>query len=547
MRSGTNTTVRWLASVVVVAAMASACAGTAGTSGSSSVGSTVPPAVPVTGGALSVGIVGSPDGFSPSNNRFSTATTMVAKAIYDPLVTVGADGLPQPYLAESFTPNDDFTIWTIKLRPGITFHDGSPLDANALKLNLEALPKGLVSGPASGEIASAEVVDPLTVALRLRQPNAHVPLNFTGQPGFVVAPAQIAANDPNILIGTGPFKFKDQVRDSVIDVVRNDSYWRKDAQGHQLPYLESIAFKEIPDGASRSNALQAGDIDVAQTSSPNTLAAASDGSLPAGEQSDLGTPSVDKQTLVLNNLAGAFTDPQLRIAANQAINRQDLIDTLLKPDLYKPALGPMSDGSPWGNPKMPGYDPDSAKRLVTAAGGGQPVTAKMTIVGGDAEVAALAQFLQQQLNAVGFDIKIDAVELGTFSLGLVTAKSDMYLIPLWTDVDPDADQPFLVSSNAPDPGTIGLNFARWRNAQVDEAMNSARRSPDDSYRKTQYQIVWNEMAKDAPYVFLYQNVWGILWQPRVYNIGHMTTPDGAALPTSVLGSTFFTNVWIQGP
>jgi peptide/nickel transport system substrate-binding protein len=547
MGRGSRRTLRWFSVVVPLLVAVSACSGTSATSDSVPVGSTVPPALPVTGGALSVGIIGSPDGFSPSNNRFSSATTMVAKAIYDPLVTVGADGLPQPYLAESMTPNSDFTVWTIKVRPGITFHDGSPLDANALKLNLEALPKGLVSGPAAREIVSADVVDPLTVALHLRGPNAHVPLNFTGQPGFIVAPAQIAANDPNVLIGTGPFKFQDQVRDSVIDVVRNDSYWRKDAQGNQLPYLASIAFKEIPDGASRSSALQAGDIDVSQTSSPNTVAAASEGSLPGGEQSDLGTSSVDKQTLVLNNLAGAFTDPQLRIAANEAINRQDLINTLLKPDLYKPALGPMSDGSPWGNPKMPGYDPDGAKQLVAAAGGGQPVTATLTIVGGDAEGAALAQFLQQQLNAVGFDIKIDAVELGTFSAGLVTAKADMYLIPLWTDVDPDADQPFFVSTNAPDPGAIGLNFARWRNAKVDDAMNGARRSPDESFRKQQYQIVWDEMAKDAPYVFLYQNVWGMLWQPRVYNIGHMTTPDGVAMPTSVLGSTFLTNVWIQAP
>src|SRR5438270_4022378 len=130
-----------------------ACGG-GGSSGGSSTSSSagISSATPKPGGKLTFAVESEFDGFDPVKNRWDPAGNLYGRTVYDPLMTVAADGSTKPYLAQSVTPNSDYTKWTITLRPNIVFHNGTPLDANAVKVNLEGLRTATLTGPAFANI-----------------------------------------------------------------------------------------------------------------------------------------------------------------------------------------------------------------------------------------------------------------------------------------------------------------------------------------------------------------------------------------------------------
>ncbi|MCZ7525266.1 MAG: ABC transporter substrate-binding protein [Acidimicrobiia bacterium] len=134
-----------LVAIVAGLALVAACGGGGdddgddGTGGGGDGGSTTTAAAgpPQAGGSIVIALGSETDGLNPTKNRFAAPGLQMASAVFDPLMAYDANGDPRPYLAESMVPNEDFTLWTLTLRPGITFHDGTPLDAEAVKLNLE--------------------------------------------------------------------------------------------------------------------------------------------------------------------------------------------------------------------------------------------------------------------------------------------------------------------------------------------------------------------------------------------------------------------------
>ena len=169
----------------------------------------------------------------------------------------------QPYLAQSITSNDDFTAFTITLRPNIVFHDGTPLDGNALHTNIEKQATSVLTGPAfATNISGASVTGPLAVTITMKNPWAPFPYYLAqAQTGYVAAPSML--NSPNGTsnpVGTGPFVLQDWVPNSHMTATANPKYWRKG-----YPYLQSITYKPIIDPNSRADALQTGEIDIMHT------------------------------------------------------------------------------------------------------------------------------------------------------------------------------------------------------------------------------------------------------------------------------------------
>src|SRR5580704_11703012 len=127
-------------------------------------------AKPKRGGSLTMGIDTEESGFDPSTARWDEGGFLYGRTVMDPIAIVNASGGVEPYLAQSITSNEDFTAFTITLRPGILFHDGTPLDAAALHLNIENTASGVLTGPAFADFSSASVTGPLSVTINLKSP-----------------------------------------------------------------------------------------------------------------------------------------------------------------------------------------------------------------------------------------------------------------------------------------------------------------------------------------------------------------------------------------
>ena len=184
------------------------------------------------------------------------------------------------------------------LRPGIKFQDGEPLNAAAVVLQLNKNKASVLVGQAYGPFKSATAVDDLTVRIDMSTPWSAFPAALTGQGGYLAAPKQLnatgkAATDSPI--GTGPYSFKNWVRDDHLTVVKNPSYWRKG-----LPLLDQITFKVIVDPQSRLNSLQAGQLDYEyDNTAANIVQAANDKKLTVIQQ------DLDQPTMVMLNTAVA--------------------------------------------------------------------------------------------------------------------------------------------------------------------------------------------------------------------------------------------------
>jgi peptide/nickel transport system substrate-binding protein len=202
---------------------------------------------PVMGGTLNYGVEAESAGWQPCVDSFSESGTIVMRALYDTLTARSAEGEIEPYLAESIEGSDDLKEWTVKLREGIKFHDGTDLDSAAVKANFDAAkaPTSRCAG-ALAPITEMQVVDDLTVKYVLANPYGPFPELLSGAAGMIFSPANATAKGADVSanpVGAGPFKFQSWERDSKLTLVKNENYWQEGK-----PYLDSVVVKPIPDG-----------------------------------------------------------------------------------------------------------------------------------------------------------------------------------------------------------------------------------------------------------------------------------------------------------
>ena len=242
----------------------------------------------------------------------------VINAIYDTLVTLNSKGKYVPYLAKTVEPNPDYTEWTITLREGIEFHNGQPLDAEAVKLNIDTYRgdnpniRPRLNVFVLQDVESVDVTGPLEVTVTLKRPWVSFPafLWNTGRFG-IVAPAQLAdretcATQP---IGTGPFKFVEWRVNDFLEVERNPDYWQEG-----FPYLDRITFKPVPEGSARVNGLVSGEFDLMTTSNSLSIIDLQE----KAKAGDINVVASDKGAetayLMLNTSKPPFDDPIARAA-----------------------------------------------------------------------------------------------------------------------------------------------------------------------------------------------------------------------------------------
>ncbi len=429
--------------------------------------------------------------------------------VYDGLVRYKDGTLePEPALATSWDISADGIVYTFKLRDGVWFHDGSGFNADAVKFNFDRMLDENHpyhdTGPFPlsfffSAIEEVEAVDPLTVRFTLKSPYAPFLSNLAYPTGLMVSPAAVARHgvafgrSPS---GTGPFKFVEWRSNEAVVVEANTDYW------DGAPALKTVVFRPITDANTRTAEMLSGGIDLMVEVPPVALSKFQGDGYTLHEQAG---PHV--WFLILNAKEGPFADVRVRQAANYAINKEAIVKDVLE-GTAEVAAGPTPPAFAWAyneNLEPYPYDPERARRLIEDAGAaGAELTFYVTEGGsGMLDPVAMGTAIQADLEAVGFDVKIETYEWNTF-LGMVNpgleGKADMAEMA-WMTNDPDT-LPFLALRTEAFPDKGGFNSGYYSNPDVDKLLDAARAATDQAERARLYQEMQAIVQKDAPWVFV---------------------------------------------
>ncbi|MBI2704551.1 MAG: hypothetical protein HYX32_04580 [Actinobacteria bacterium] len=552
MRAILRSTRATMIGVAIMAVVASACGQTSDTgtpSGTELAGSadTTPDVVktpsgsPKTGGKIVYGLEAETDGWDPTQNRWAASGVQVALAIMDPLVALDKSFTAQPYLAESLTPSADYKSWTIKLRSGIKFHNGEPLDAAALKTSMDTFRAGPLVGAALKPIESIERVDELTVRIQMSMPWAAFPYILTAQAGVVPAPGMIAdrSNAPLRPIGTGPFIFKEWQRDGRLIVTKNPDYWRKG-----FPYLDEIEFRPLPDALTRYYSLTGGNINVTVSSAEQTiqrmLSDAKEGKL----QVTRSTGNNDTNMVLINTSVEPMNDLRVRQAMAYAIDKSVLFSvTGADPSLDADSV--FQPDTRWYTPQQgyPKFDLAKAKDLVAQYEKEKGKISFQFNSTTDPDTLKSVQVLAEMWQAAGMNVSVQTYQQADHITNAVTGNFQANIWRQFGAADPDPNYIWWVSENA--EGPLTLNMARNKDPQIDAAMREGRATPDVDLRKQAYDKVQARQSADLPYLWLNHLRWSLAADNNVRGLQGMPLPDGGQSAGLVGGVISLTAMWLD--
>jgi peptide/nickel transport system substrate-binding protein len=464
------------------------------------------------GGSIALGVELDIPGFDPLKvNVFDTAAQMAAALIFDTLTGRDNDGNPVPKLALSWTNSDDYKTWTFKLRPGVTFSDGTPFNAQAVawKYARHKDPKNKCGCAfLIQSIDSVEATDDLTVVFHLRDPTTELPnlLSFPGANGVIYSPTAVEklGDDYNRHpVGTGPFILKSWAIGDRMVLERNPNYWNK---GH--PYLDRVELRPLPDQQARFASLLSGTSDLIwddEYDSDNILQAKKDPSLAVHTYTGSGA-----QPYAFNTKVAPFDDVRVRQALVMAIDRAKMSEVLTN-GLSKPASNPYGDGS-WVKCDDDGalpYDPNQATQLIKDYG--KPVQFKLTVTA-TPRGRTVGQVLQQFWKKVGADAQIDQVEQTAVA---ARGFSRQYQITPWRIPDSPDPEPAIYALFH-----TGSAFAlsQYSNPKLDALLEHARSTADRAERTKDYCAISRIVNQQAIFFFTFQNTYYALAKAKLKGV-----------------------------
>jgi peptide/nickel transport system substrate-binding protein len=465
---------------------------------------------------LRIGLQDDPDVLDPHRAR-TYVSRLVFTALCDKLVDAAPDLKIVPQLATEWNWSDDGLTLTMKLKPGVTFHDGEPFNAEAVKFNLDRA-RSMPESMRKSEVASIEsvtAVDPTTVAIKVKTPDATLLAQFADRAGMMLSPKASAAGDVGAKpVCSGPYKFVQRVQNDRITVERFDGYWNKSAYN-----FDRIVFLSIPDTTVRFANLRSGDLDLIERMAPSDVKAGkADANIAVVTSPGLGYMGVDFN--IGNGERAkhpAGKDARVREAFSLAIDRQVLNDAVFE-GLYTPGAQPFPPASPYHvKQSLPARDLDKAKALLKEAGVTTPVKLEFKVANNPVS-QQVAQVLQAMTAEAGFEVNLIASD---FATQLKEAQQGNFESELrgWSGrIDPDGNIHQFQTCKG------NLNDGRYCNPEVDKLLNEARLVTDEAKRAEKYAAVVAILQKEYPTVYVY-------FEPRIFAMskklqGFSAHPDG---------------------
>jgi peptide/nickel transport system substrate-binding protein len=432
----------------------------------------------VRGGTLVALLEAESDTWDIPGANCAASCISVMNNVADTLTIVDENGEVQPFLLEAYDVSDDFSVHTLTMREGVSFHDGTPADGAAVQRNLIEMASGILQGQVlldlvggaspllGGDPTTAIVLtDPNTVTVTFDKPYATFGNNIAGRTGWLVAPSfwDSESRASDLMVATGPFIMDEQVRDEVTRLVANPDYWRTDANGEALPYLDGIDFRPNPDVSARRSTMESGDANVNLDSFGEnkefwTTEWLEDGNSQAPAASDRETTY-----LMFNNSKPPFDDPQVREALTLCTDR-DLYLQLRAPG-NDPANGPFAEGSAGylEDPGFPAFDAAAGNALFDEIGRPDVINYGTTNVPSNLLTAEL--FTKMWSDNCGLNVNIDQFDQSELITRAISGDFETFLWRNHGQGNPGLEMVWWNSRHAEG---LALNFGRI----IDPAMDA---------------------------------------------------------------------------
>jgi peptide/nickel transport system permease protein/peptide/nickel transport system substrate-binding protein len=458
----------------------------------------------------------------------SGADHQVLYSMYDRLVHFDFDTLEfTPGLAESWEFTDDTTL-VMNLRDGVTFHDGTPFDAEAVAYNVDRVqnhPNSKVPAELAS-VDSVDVIDDLTVQFNLNKPDSGLVGILSDRSGMIVSPTAAEAADEEQLdanpVGTGPFKLVEYAEGERLLLERNEDYWQEG-----LPYADQLEWLFTGDEQSGLNGLRAGDIDVALT--------VRDGSQVAGLEADpniivIQSPSLNTDGCYVNDEIPPWDDARVRKAFSMAVDRETVADVLTF-GLAEPAYLPVPPQHWSSDPSFDGtngYDPEGARALLDEAGI-DSVDMTIMIYQNPLQIRK-AELLQEAVAPSGFNVEVEVLELSAAVPAMFTDRAYEFFCAPWTG-RPDPSQ--TVSSLFESAAYYSVRDDD--RAGVDALVANGVASADIDDRKAAYSELWQVAVADE-----------VLWIPLWHNASITATRSNVGgYQLNLLGKGQVQFAWLE--
>ena len=468
---------------------------------------------------LRIGLAEDPDVLDPTLARTYVGRIVFA-SICDKLFDIDEKLNIVPQLALSHETSADGKAVTIKLRPGVKFHDGEPFNAEAAKYSLERHlnMKGSFRKPEIGSVDKVEIVDPMTIKLVLKEPFSPLLAQLTDRAGMMVSPkAAEAAGDKFGLhpVCAGPYKFVERVQQDRIVVEKFADYWDKDHV-----FIDKITYLPIVDGTVRLANLKSGGLDLIERVLATDIKSVRDNpKLKLSKAVQLGYVGL---TMNLGNGPKADNplgkDARVRRALELSLDRDAINQVVFN--------GEFVPGNQWVSPLHPYYqqafpipkrDVAKAKALLKEAGVNGPISLDFMVPNG-AETRAVAEVVQSMAAEAGFDLKIRVTEFATSIKEAEDGNFQVYLIGWSGRPDPDGNSYVFQTCGAPQ------NNGKYCDKEVDAAHALARAKSDPAERKKAYEIVARKFLADGSIIYLYHTQVLVAHSDKLE--GYKQMPDG---------------------
>jgi peptide/nickel transport system substrate-binding protein len=467
---------------------------------------------------LRIGLAEDPDVLDPSIGRTYVGRIVFA-SFCDKLFDIDEKLNIVPQLALSYETSADGKEMTVKLRPGVKFHDGEPFDAEAAKFSLDrhlTLPTSFRK-PELAALDHVDVIDPSTVKLVLKTPFSPLITQLTDRAGMMVSPK--AAKDAGEKFGlhpvcAGPYKFVERVQQDRIVFEKFADYWNR-----ENIFIDRVVFLPIVDSTVRLANLKSGGLDlIERVLATDIKDVRADPRLKLSTALELGYMGLTINISNDKNKGGLSQSDKVRQALDLSIDREAVNQVVFN--------GEFTPGNQWVSPEHPYYqkafpipmrDVGKAKALLKEAGATLPVSVDLMVPKGP-ENEAVAQVLQSMAAEAGFDLKIRLIEFATSFKQAQAGEFQAFLIGWSGRIDPDGNAYVFLHTKAPQ------NDGGYSNPETDKGLEDARLISDPAQRKAIYQKVTGIVLKDEPIIYLYHRK--LLIAHSIKLEGYRQMPDG---------------------